>query len=104
AELLPEIESIALRNIPELLVGVRGRGLLIGVELTEAGLAGELLIELFNHGVVANHSMNGSSVIRFTPPAVLARSDVEFLLDSFDKATRDLIDKQATMPRGADGR
>ncbi|KOG64533.1 acetylornithine aminotransferase [Streptomyces griseoflavus] len=96
--LLPGIAEIARRNLPDQLVEVRGRGLLIGVELVEAGLAGELLIELFNHGVVANHSMNGSAVVRFTPPAILTDHDVDFLLDSFDKATRDLISGSATMP------
>ncbi|GGM16945.1 MULTISPECIES: aspartate aminotransferase family protein [Micromonospora] len=98
--LLPEIERIVLRNIPDLVVEVRGEGLLIGVELIEGGLAGELLIELFNHGVVGNHSMNGSSVVRFTPPAILTDSDVNFLLESIDAATRDLVDKRARMPEG----
>jgi putrescine aminotransferase len=100
AQLLPKIAEIAHRNIPDLVVDVRGRGLLIGVELTEPGLAGELLIELFNHGVVANHSMNGSSVVRFTPPATLTALDVEFLLNSFDKATLDLVAHSARMPEG----
>ncbi|MGI5136416.1 MULTISPECIES: aspartate aminotransferase family protein [unclassified Streptomyces] len=100
ARLLPRITEIARRNIPDLVVDVRGQGLLIGVELVEPGLAGELLIELFNHGVVANHSMNGSSVVRFTPPAILTDRDVEFLLDSFDKATVDLVRRSATMPEG----
>lgn len=98
--LLPKLTQIARRNIPDQLVEVRGRGLLIGVELVEAGLAGELLIELFNHGVVANHSMNGSAVVRFTPPAILTDADVAFLLDSFDKATRALVSGSATMPEG----
>ncbi|MFE4538983.1 aspartate aminotransferase family protein [Streptomyces scopuliridis] len=98
--LLPKLTEIARRNIPDLLVEVRGRGLLIGVELVEAGLAGELLIELFNNGVVANHSMNGSAVVRFTPPATLTGTDVRFLLDSFDKATRDLVQGAARMPEG----
>ncbi len=98
ARLLPRISEIAHRNLPGLLVEVRGQGLLIGVELVEAGLAGELLIELFNHGVVANHSMNGSAVVRFTPPAVLTDAEADFLLESFDAATRDLVRGQATMP------
>ncbi|MFF5492728.1 aspartate aminotransferase family protein [Streptomyces aquilus] len=100
ARLLPRITEIARRNIPDLVVDVRGQGLLIGVELIEPGLAGELLIELFNHGVVANHSMNGSSVVRFTPPAILTDREVDFLLDSFDKATVDLVRRSATMPEG----
>ncbi|MFF0014501.1 aspartate aminotransferase family protein [Streptomyces sp. NPDC005374] len=100
ARLLPRITEIARRNIPDLIVEVRGQGLLIGVEMVEPGLAGELLIELFNHGVVVNHSMNGSSVVRFTPPAILTDRDVEFLLDSFDKATVDLVRRSAMMPEG----
>jgi putrescine aminotransferase len=100
AKLLPEIERIARQNCGELVAGVRGVGLLIGVEFVEAGLAGEMLIELFNHGVVANHSMNGSATVRFTPPAVMTDTDAEFLLRSFDRATRDLIARRATMPEG----
>lgn len=99
-QLLPELDRIARANCGDLVVDVRGRGLLIGVELVEAGLAGELLIELFNHGVVANHSMNGNTVVRFTPPAVVTDSDVNFLLEAFDRATKDLIARRATLPGG----
>jgi putrescine aminotransferase len=98
--LLPEVERIVTANCGEEVVEVRGQGLLIGIELTEGGLAGELLIELFNHGVVANHSMIGSSVVRLTPPAILTDSEVNFLLESLDRATRDLIDKRARLPKG----
>jgi putrescine aminotransferase len=98
--LLPELSRIARQNLPDVVVEVRGQGLMIGVELVEAGLAGELLIELFNHGVVANHSMNGSSVVRFTPPAILTDTDVQFLFTAFDRATRDLLAQQTRMPEG----
>jgi putrescine aminotransferase len=100
ARLLPEIRSIVMRNIPDLVVGVRGVGLLIGLELTEAGLAGELLIELFNHGVVANHSMIGSSVVRFTPPAILTDREVTKFFTALDRATHDLVEHRASMPKG----
>jgi putrescine aminotransferase len=95
AQLLPEIDRIAQQNCPELVAEVRGQGLMIGVEFRDAGMAGELLMELFNHGVVANHSMNGSSVTRFTPPAILTAGDVDFLLSAFDRATRALVEHQA---------
>ncbi|MFC0003912.1 aspartate aminotransferase family protein [Micromonospora siamensis] len=98
--LLPEIDRIARANCGDLIADVRGQGLLIGVELVEAGLAGELLIELFNNGVVANHSMTASGVVRFTPPAILNDREVEFLLEAFDRATRDLVRKSAQMPEG----
>jgi putrescine aminotransferase len=98
--LLPEIERIARQNCGHLVVDVRGKGLLIGVEFVEAGLAGEMLIELFNNGVVANHSMIASGVVRFTPPAILTDREVEFFLSSFDRATRDLVRRSARMPEG----
>jgi putrescine aminotransferase len=101
ARLLPEIDRIARQNCQELVVDVRGEGLLIGIELAEPGLAGELLVELLNNGVVANHSMTGSSVVRFTPPAILSERDVDFLLSAVDAATRDLVERRARMPESA---
>jgi putrescine aminotransferase len=98
--LLPEIARIANQNCPELVADVRGQGLMIGVEFVDAGMAGEMLMELFEHGVVANHSMNGSAVIRFTPPAILTDGDVNYLLDSFDQATRALVDHQVRVREG----
>lgn len=100
SQLLPELDRIARRNCGDLLVDVRGQGLLIGLEFSDGGTAGEMLIELLNHGVVANHSMNQSTVVRFTPPATLTDSEVNFLLDAFDNATRDLVEHRARMPKG----
>lgn len=98
ARLLPEIDRIARENCPGLVTEVRGRGLLIGVELREPGLAGELLLELFNNRVVANHSMTGNAVVRFTPPATLAPREERFLLEAFDRATRLLVERRTRMP------
>ncbi|MFD6289671.1 aspartate aminotransferase family protein [Streptomyces sp. NPDC060205] len=67
---------------------VRGRGLLMGVEFAEPGPAGDLLIELIEHGVVANHSLNSHLVLRLTPPAVLTRGDLDFLYEALDRACR----------------
>lgn len=100
ARLLPAIEEVVVRTLGPLVVHVRGQGLLIGVELVEAGLAGELLIELFNHHVIGNHSMIGSTVVRFTPPAILTDADVDFFLVSLEQACRALVAGGATMPEG----
>jgi putrescine aminotransferase len=44
--------------------------------------------------------MIGSSVVRFTPPAILTDSQLNLLLESLDCATRDLLDRRARMPKG----
>ncbi|ARZ66181.1 acetylornithine aminotransferase [Streptomyces albireticuli] len=99
--LLPGIKEVVEDTLGDgLAVEVRGRGLLIGVELAEPGLAGELLMELFNRRVIANHSMIGSSVVRFTPPATLTDGEADFLLGSLDQACRALRSGATTMPEG----
>ena len=66
---------------------VRGVGRLIGIEFAVPGPR-DLLIELVNQGVVANHSLNSHLTMRLTPPAILSRSDVDYLLTAMDLAAR----------------
>ncbi|WP_151483507.1 aspartate aminotransferase family protein [Streptomyces albicerus] len=87
-ELLEGIGRIAKEHFGDVVREVRGRGLLLGVEFAEPGPAGDLLVELIQQGVVANHSLNSHLVLRFTPPAVLSPSDVQFLLAAVDRACR----------------
>ncbi|MFD1660496.1 aspartate aminotransferase family protein [Streptomyces caeni] len=86
--ILTEVGRIAREHLGPLVREVRGRGLLIGIEFTEPGLAGELLVELIEQGVIANHALNSHMVLRFTPPAVLTPTDVEYLCERFDRACR----------------
>jgi putrescine aminotransferase len=63
---------------------VRGRGLLIGVEMRSPDLVGEFVAELLTRGVLVNHSLNDHAVLRLTPPAVLTPRDVELVLAAFE--------------------
>lgn len=89
-----EIEEILLEVLGDAVHQVRGLGLLIGIELTVDGLAGELLLELMEAGVIANHSLNSDRVLRLTPPAVLDHDQVQFLLEAVDRAARRVRDTQ----------
>jgi putrescine aminotransferase len=71
-------------------IAVRGRGLLIGVELSEPGAVGELFLNLVDRGVLANHSLNSSTVVRFTPPAIITDTEVETFLAAFADALADV--------------
>jgi putrescine aminotransferase len=83
--LLAELRTL-LEGYPELVAEVRGMGLLIGVELRAERLAGELILELLERGVIVNHSLNAHKVIRLTPPAVLDETEIGWLLDAFASA------------------
>jgi putrescine aminotransferase len=64
---------------PALVRGVRGAGLLIGIEWKSDYLALDFLIEMFDRKVILSHSSNAPRVIRMTPPAVLDEEDIRWL-------------------------
>jgi putrescine aminotransferase len=84
--LLDALVRIAAERCPGLVTEIRGAGLLIGVELKDEHTAGAFVMELHDHGVLVNHSLNAHKVLRLTPPAVLTPSDVDWLLTAFDDA------------------
>jgi len=86
--LTPEFRRIMSAHLAHHDWVVRGSGLLIGVEFTDPAMAADLLIALVANNVIANFSLNSDHVVRFTPPAVMTESDVDFLLDRFDRAAR----------------
>jgi putrescine aminotransferase len=88
AQLLPEVRRVVVEALGELVREVRGVGLLIGIEFTDPALAGELLIELVQHRVIANHSLNSHSVLRLTPPAILTETEVQILFSALSQAAR----------------
>lgn len=59
---------------------VRGRGLLIGIEFAAEFLAGDFMIEMLKRNVIVSYSLNAHRVVRLTPSAFLAESDVKWLV------------------------
>lgn len=73
---------------------VRGRGLMVGVELvtdrkdkTPAGhVMPALLEELRNRGCLVGKSGFAGNVVRITPPLCVSAADIDFLLECLDEA------------------
>jgi putrescine aminotransferase len=65
---------------------VRGRGLLIGVECRRQADVGELILALLGGGVLVNHSLNASKVLRLTPPAIIDEAELDLFLGTFAEA------------------
>lgn len=86
--LVPEFERIKAVHLPHHHCEVRGAGLLIGIEFTDPSVAADLFLALVGNNVVANLSLNSDHVVRFTPPATMTESDVEFLVDRFERAVK----------------
>ncbi len=84
--LVATLRRLTAAYIPHLVAEVRGRGVLIGIEFVDGHLAAEFLMDLMDHGVIANHSMNALPVIRFTPPAVMTEDDEKRLTEAVEAA------------------
>ncbi|GAB4568935.1 MAG: ornithine--oxo-acid transaminase [Haliangiales bacterium] len=74
-----QLEALARPYRDTLVKEVRGRGMLIGLELTDsAGPARHLCEKLVLRGVLCKDTSD--SVVRFAPPFVIAQDDIDFAL------------------------
>lgn len=77
---------------------IRGRGLLIGIEMCDAQTAGELVLHLLDAGLLTNHSLNAQRVVRLTPPAVLRDADLERIGAALTTAAAALLRSASSLP------
>ena len=75
-QLLGGAREIALAH-PSVIREVRGRGLLVGVELVHEGYAGTIIPEMLKAGVTAAWTLNQQRVIRLEPPLIVTEGEVE---------------------------
>jgi 4-aminobutyrate aminotransferase len=73
-----------LKKTHKTIVDVRGRGLMIGVQLTTAALRDQVVNECFSHGLLLLGA--GVSTIRLCPPLVIDEEQATFAADTLSEA------------------
>lgn len=75
-----KLKTVATR-FPDLASGVRGRGLLLGLVLTEQGREhGAAIVQhMFERGVLMNFA--GNTVLRFLPPLIVTRQEIDQVVE-----------------------
>ena len=58
---------------------VRGKGLLIGLEIDEQRSAHDICLELLQHGVLTRETH--ATVIRFAPPLIITKEQIDTVVD-----------------------
>ncbi|MGM0471986.1 MAG: aspartate aminotransferase family protein [Bacillota bacterium] len=81
-ELITQLQALAV-EYPKLITEVRGRGLMIGVELVDAGVGGSLISELTARNLLAAYTLNAPQVIRLEPPLIISSQEVREVVDIF---------------------
>lgn len=72
---------------------VRGRGLMIGVELADAQLGPMLTVLLAQHGVLALFANNRPSTMIVMPPLTISEAEADEVLDAFGKSVAVLAEQ-----------
>ncbi len=76
------------KRYPLIISSVRGKGLMIGVELAKEGLGGLIMPEMARMGMTAVYTLNNPKVIRFEPPLMINKEQVDRVLRIVEDATK----------------
>ncbi|HEY3998560.1 MAG TPA: aspartate aminotransferase family protein [Candidatus Xenobia bacterium] len=71
---------------PQVVAEVRGRGLMVGVELTQERYGGAVIMEMAKQRVIAVYTLNQPRVLRFEPPLIVEENHVDQALEAFDRS------------------
>ena len=75
-------------DFPDVIAEVRGRGLLVGVELRSEGYVGTIVPEMLKDGVTVAWTLNQQRVLRLEPPLVVSAEQVDVAVAALRRATR----------------
>jgi len=73
-------------QFPQLIRDVRGRGLLIGVEIVDAKVGESLAQRMFDRNVLLAYTLNKPEVIRIEPPLIITRDLIDTALERFEES------------------
>jgi putrescine aminotransferase len=82
---------------PDLLLEVRGRGLMIGVEFTMDEVGEVMVAQLMKLGVCVAYALNNPRVLRFEPPLMITADQVDFALACFEEGMKETAELLAVL-------
>jgi putrescine aminotransferase len=80
-------------QMPGVIADVRGRGLVVGVELMSEGYAGVIIPECLRLGMTAAYTLNQQRVIRLEPPLVVTKAEIDEAMSIFAQGTAKAMEK-----------
>jgi putrescine aminotransferase len=80
-----------LKNYPDLLVEVRRKGLMMGLQYTNDSIGPRMSHQLTLNGVMAIYTGNDPSVMRLMPVLEIQPEDVDFVIEALDKSMTEIM-------------
>ena len=78
-----ELKKLATKY-PGLIKEVRGKGLMLGAELTRDDIGRDIVNDVLANGAIIN--CTAGNVLRFVPPLIITEADIDAVLACVDKA------------------
>ena len=85
------IEAVA-GEFPQVIKEVRGRGMMIGMDLTKEGAGGMLMALMIDHHIIVAYTLNNPKVIRIEPPLIMPKPVVDHVLEVLRDCIRQVAD------------
>lgn len=76
------------RDYPEFIADVRGRGLMVGIEFTDADIGAIVISELAARGVLTAFGLNNPKVVRLEPPLIVERPHIDEAVGALEESLR----------------
>ncbi|MCX7782392.1 MAG: aminotransferase class III-fold pyridoxal phosphate-dependent enzyme, partial [Meiothermus sp.] len=73
---------------PEFIQEVRGRGLLVGLEFSDADIGAVVVAELASRGVLTAFGLNNPKVVRLEPPLIVEKDHINQCIEALDGALK----------------
>ncbi|MBW1892701.1 MAG: aspartate aminotransferase family protein [Deltaproteobacteria bacterium] len=80
-----------LKKYPDLLIEVRRKGLMMGLQYTNDSIGPRMSFQLAQNGVMAIYTGNEPSVMRLMPVLEIQPDQVDFVLDALDKSMAEIM-------------
>ncbi|MFY9176684.1 MAG: acetylornithine transaminase [Caldicoprobacterales bacterium] len=77
-------QLIKLKNKFSFIKEVRGKGLMLGVELDEEVSGKEIVLDMLNRGFIINCA--GNNTLRFVPPLIIQKDHIDDLVENLEKS------------------
>ena len=85
---------------PDLIMDVRGRGLMLGIEFPEDSIGPRMVYQLRRNGVITIYTFNNPKIIRIMPTLVISEQEVDFVLEALDKSLQQIREQENNFEKG----
>jgi putrescine aminotransferase len=96
AYLLASTRAMAARH-PDAIAQTRGRGCVVGVELTNEGYGGVIIPECLKLGMTAAYTLNQQKVIRLEPPLIVTKAEIDEAMSILEQGVVKAKEKLGTL-------